>query len=320
MSDTNKTAQLERRVNELTHAMDVFQQCQEAEYRSLALDVRDELAPTLNAILFKSRELREQHALPQEAIRTLNDMETMCADAIEEVRRIARMLRPTVLDAKGLIPALEWFCEAAEAQTGIRVVFRHGPGKLHFTKNAELIIYRILREAFNNVYQHTEATLICLDVSYQAGQFTMTISDNGCGFDPDLHTEGVGIVGMRERAMILGGTLEIVSSADNGTRVTLACPLEPVQHDSSDYMEPFFKAGAQILSSVKTPTGETIPLSEREIEVLRYVARGYTCREIGQMLYLSVRTVETYRMRLMHKLGVKNRSELVEYAMKQGIL
>ena len=85
-------------------------------------------------------------------------------------------------------------------------------------------------------------------------------------------------------------------------------------------MEPFFKAGAQILSSVRTKTGETVPLSERELEVLRHVARGYTCREIGQLLFLSVRTVETYRMRLMHKLGVKNRSELVEYAMKQGLL
>jgi len=67
-------------------------------------------------------------------------------------------------------------------------------------------------------------------------------------------------------------------------------------------------------------SGEAVPLSERELEVLRHVARGYTCREIGQMLFLSVRTVETYRMRLMHKLGVKSRSELVEYAMQHELI
>ena len=145
MNEANRIAQLERRVAELTHALDLFQQCQEAEYRSLALDVRDELGQTLNTILLRIREL--QDAEPGEPVQgALGDMEGMCVDAIEEVRRIARMLRPTVLDAKGLIPAIEWFCEASEAQTGMRVVFRHSARDLHFSKNAELLIYRILRE------------------------------------------------------------------------------------------------------------------------------------------------------------------------------
>lgn len=319
MNETGKAALLEKRIDELTHALDVFQQCQEAEYRSLALDVRDELGATLNTILLKIRGLQDDVQAPA-AQQSLRDMELMCADAIEEVRRIARMLRPTVLDAKGLIPAIEWFCEASEAQTGMRVIFRHGAQALHFSKNAELLIYRILREAFNNIYQHTETTLICVDADYRDGRFTLSVSDNGCGFDPAQHTEGIGIIGMRERAMILGGALEITSAPGKGSTVTLTCPLEQIAHDDSDYMEPFFKASAQILSSAKAKTGEAVPLSDREMEVLRHVARGYTCKEIGQILFLSVRTVETYRMRLMHKLGVKNRSELVEYAMKHELL
>ena len=319
MNEAGRTAQLEKRIDELTHALDVFQQCQEAEYRSLALDVRDELGSTLNTILIKTRSLQE-HDLPRSAQAALAEMETMCVDAIEEVRRIARFLRPTVLDAKGLFPALEWYCEAAEVQTGIRVIFHHSAYDLHFSRNAELLIYRILREAFNNVYQHTKATLICVDVDYRDGRFTLTVSDNGGGFDPAQHTEGVGLIGMRERAMILGGALEVVSQIGKGTRVTLTCPLEQTQHDDSDYMEPFFKAGARILSTARAKSGEAVPLSERELEVLRHVARGYTCREIGQMLFLSVRTVETYRMRLMHKLGVKNRSELEEYAMQHELI
>lgn len=319
MSEANKIMQLERRVEELTHALDLFQQCQEAEYRNLALDVRDELGQTMNAILLRIRDLQDM-ALTMSGKAVLDDMEGMCVEAIEEVRRIARFLRPTVLDAKGLIPALEWYCEATEAQTDMRVVFRHQNLDLHFSQNAELLIYRIVREAFNNTYQHGEADLICVDLAYQDGRLTLSISDNGCGFDPQKATDGVGLLCMRERAMILGGTLDIISAPGKGTRITLTCPLEMTTHRSGDYMEPFFKAGAQILSSVRAKTGETVPLSERELEVLRHVARGYTCKEIGQMLYLSVRTVETYRMRLMHKLGVKNRSELVEYAMKQGLI
>jgi len=320
MNDTGKIAQLEKRIEELTHALDVFQQCQEAEYRSLALDVRDELGETLNGILQKTRMLCEMGTMPQEALSSLKEMEIMCLDAIEEMRRIARFLRPTVLDAKGLIPALEWYCEATEAQTGMRVLLSCKAEDLRFTKNAELIIYRILREACNNVYQHAQADLVCVDLDYRDGQFTMAISDNGCGFDPAQHEEGVGIIGMRERAVILGGELNIVSREGYGTKVVLSCPLALAQQDDGDYMEPFFRAGAQILSSVRAKSGEMVPLSEREMEVLRHVARGYTSREIGQILFLSVRTVETYRMRLMHKLGVKNRSELVEYAMQHELI
>ncbi len=125
-------------------------------------------------------------------------------------------------------------------------------------------------------------------------------------------------------------------------------------HDEGDYLIPFFEAGGvgyvnkaaasdELIKAIRTveedgfyvsKTGmqvltkmqrkqqrkEALPLSERELEVLQYVVRGYTCREIGEQLFLSTRTVETYRMRIMHKLGLKNRSELVEYAMKNDML
>ena len=82
------------------------------------------------------------------------------------------------------------------------------------------------------------------------------------------------------------------------------------------------RQGAQVLAKAqkRIEKKQTVELSEREMEVLRYVARGFTCREIGEKLFLSVRTVETYRMRLMHKLKLKNRSDLVEYAVKNHII
>ena len=124
-------------------------------------------------------------------------------------------------------------------------------------------------------------------------------------------------------------------------------------HDESDYLLPFLQAGgigyvnksaagdelvtaietvmrdeiyvsrqgAQVLAKAQKRIESKQPeLSERELEVLQYVARGFTCREIGEKLFLSVRTVETYRMRLMHKLKLKNRSDLVEYAAKNRIV
>ena len=79
--------------------------------------------------------------------------------------------------------------------------------------------------------------------------------------------------------------------------------------------------GAQVIARAhKQNVKSKVELSERELEVLRFVARGFTNREIGQKLFLSVRTVETYRMRLMHKLGLKNRSELVEYAARNRLV
>lgn len=79
--------------------------------------------------------------------------------------------------------------------------------------------------------------------------------------------------------------------------------------------------GAQVLAKAqKRSETKREGLSERELEVLKYVALGFTCREIGEKLFLSVRTIETYRMRLMHKLKLKNRSELVEYAAKNHII
>ena len=82
------------------------------------------------------------------------------------------------------------------------------------------------------------------------------------------------------------------------------------------------RKGAQVLAKAqkRAENKQMTELSEREMEVLQYVARGFTCREIGEKLFLSVRTVETYRMRLMHKLKLKNRSELVEYAVKNRII
>lgn len=127
-------------------------------------------------------------------------------------------------------------------------------------------------------------------------------------------------------------------------------------HDESDYLVSFFQAGGvgyvnksaaseellqaietvrsgrfyvsaegmQVLAKKQAKGQETAQteqiLSERELEVLSYIARGYTCREIGEQLYLSTRTVETYRMRIMHKLQLKNRAELVNYAAKHGII
>ena len=90
MAETSKAAQLEKRIEELTHALDLFQQCQEAEYRSLALDVRDELGATLASILSKIHVIQEM-GVSENVQEELRSAEEMCVDGIEEVRRIARM-------------------------------------------------------------------------------------------------------------------------------------------------------------------------------------------------------------------------------------
>ena len=287
-----KMAQLQRRVEELSRALDLFQQCQEEEYRTLALDLHDELEPTLSAMLQHIRALRAA-GVPAGVQKNLDALGTLANHAIADVDRISRILRPNVLETKGLFAALAWFCDRFSEQTGIHCTFSCEAQAVEMPQKSELLVYRILQEAFNNAYQHSGADEVHVSIRYTGGVFTLTVCDNGCGFDPEKVQNSIGLAGMRERACMLGGNLAVQSAPGRGTQVTLSCCMDEQQD---------------------------VKLTERENEVLRYVARGYTCREIGEMLYLSMRTVETHRMHLMRKLGVRNRSELVQYAIRRGLL
>jgi signal transduction histidine kinase len=146
---------------------------------------------------------------------------------IQEVRGMAFRLRPGVLDHLGLVDALEWYTSDFERRTGITCVFEH-PQAPVISETAATVAYRITQEALTNVARHSGAERVDVQLRKREGALVLAVIDDGCGFDAAglALTEGLGIAGMRERAALAGGDLNVVSRPGGGTRVELRVPLE----------------------------------------------------------------------------------------------
>jgi PAS domain S-box-containing protein len=200
---------------------------QEKERTAIARELHDELGQILTALrmdaVWLSDRLKGQD--DPAAARAL----TMCSlidQTIDEVRGLAIRLRPGMLDDFGLIDALDWYTKDFSKRTGIACKF----SKRHLIDVDDLVAtaaYRITQEALTNVARHSFATQVRISLEAPNGLFTLTVKDNGCGFKPqnleDSHC--LGLAGMRERAALVGGSLELQSRPGQGTRVCLRLPL-----------------------------------------------------------------------------------------------
>jgi signal transduction histidine kinase len=146
---------------------------------------------------------------------------------IQEVREMTVRLRPGVLDRLGLVDALEWYTGDFERRTGITCFFERD-GQPAIEDNVATAAYRIAQEALTNVARHAGANLVTVTLQAKDGLLTLTVADNGRGFDATKLTEeeGLGIAGMKERAGLVGGKLEVESVAGQGTSVYFKVPLE----------------------------------------------------------------------------------------------
>ena len=214
--------ELEQQVEDLQQTLERMIQAQEEEYRTVSADLHDELGQSLTSILLRVKMLQGEKDLSR--IRTsLDELEVQVKDSLTEVRRFSKFLRPIILETMGLIPALEWHAENFEAQTGIRTYFKYNAKRIRFPEKVETHVYRIVQEAFNNIYKHAEPTMVAVAVSYQQERFVLSIRDYGKGFEVDQITGGMGLVGMQERAKLMGGTLMIQSTVGKGTHILLDC-------------------------------------------------------------------------------------------------
>ncbi len=216
---------LEEKVQELTKTLECMIQAQEEDYRTVSADLHDELGQSLTSILLRIKMLQGEVELSR-IQSALGELESQVKESLTEVRRFSKFLRPIILETMGLIPALEWHVENFEAQTGIRTYFKYNAQRIRFPEKVETHVYRIQQEAFNNIYKHARATMVAVAVSYQQGRFVLSIRDYGAGFDTSQTTNGMGLLGMRERAKLLGGTLTIQSTVGKGTHILLDCMIQ----------------------------------------------------------------------------------------------
>lgn len=190
---------------------------QEQERQRLAQDLHDEVNQALTAILLRL-EVAIQEAPPdlQEELRATKQL---AAQAMEQLLRLARRLRPAVLDDHGLMPALHTQVRDFSEQTGIRATFHPQGSPSRLSPEQQLAIYRVTQEGLSNIAQHASAQRVKVELSF-VGRTVLRISDDGRGFR-EPREGGSGLGGMRERAMLAGGHLSVWSGEGSGTRVEL---------------------------------------------------------------------------------------------------
>jgi signal transduction histidine kinase len=198
----------------------------EEERRRIALELHDELGQALTALKFDLGRL--VRGLPRDTgtQRHLQEMLERVAATIRSVRRMGTQLHPPVLDTLGLSDAIDWQVKEFQARTGIRCTVSLRARALELPADRATPIFRILQEALTNVAKHARATRVTVSLRRHGGNLQLRIRDNGKGFrSPDrANVQAVGIVGMRERAIILGGEATITSVRGRGTTVTVRVP------------------------------------------------------------------------------------------------
>jgi two-component system, NarL family, sensor histidine kinase UhpB len=191
---------------------------QERERRRIAQDLHDEVNQALTAVSLRLQASIE-HA-PPDLRAELTETKRLSSQAMEELLTLARQLRPAILDDHGLVPALQAQVRDFGDQTGIRTNLSTRGTPPRLTPEQQLVIYRVTQESLSNVAQHAGAGKVDVELSF-IGRTLLRISDDGDGFEGP-RDGGLGLSGMRERALLAGGSLSIWSRPGGGTRVELS--------------------------------------------------------------------------------------------------
>jgi two-component system sensor histidine kinase UhpB len=199
---------------------------QEGERLRVARELHDEIGQTLTAIALEA----ERGAIVHEGTdrEAWERVAGWAQQSVEDLRRIARRLRPEALDDLGLINAFISLCNRMAEYGGIPIT-RALPERLpEHSPEVDLVVYRVAQEALWNAIRHAEATSVDVALSVEDGRLVLTIRDDGRGLEVGAeHTARNGLRGMRERAMLVGGTFAIASQPGEGVEVKLEVPLEP---------------------------------------------------------------------------------------------
>src|SRR4051812_25229368 len=194
---------------------------QEAERMRIARELHDEVGQTLTGVILLLEGLAPQ--VPEELREPLDEVREAVRQGADEVRTIARRLRPDALDALGLSSALAALAAAFQRQSGVRVE-RDLMQAVTVSPEEELVLYRVAQEALTNVARHAGASRVQLELREPAAGVELVVRDDGVGMPEDALDSSQGIRGMRERAMLVGARLTIDSRPGEGTMVKLVIP------------------------------------------------------------------------------------------------
>ena len=194
---------------------------QEAERRRVARELHDEVGQTLTGVMLQIEGLAA--GIPDELRDQLEELRETARHGAEEVRRIARRLRPDALEELGLHSALAALSSGFERHARVPVTRRLAPD-IAVAPEVELVIYRVAQEALTNVARHAEASHVDVELQHDADKSVLVVSDDGRGLPSGAQHSANGVRGMRERAMLVNGTLALERNPGRGTIVRLSVP------------------------------------------------------------------------------------------------
>ena len=230
VTDMTETRRNEEMLRALTHRV---VQVQEAERVRVAVELDDNITQLLCATHFRSQALAEKLAAGDRRLRRdATKLREMLGKTAEEVERISRNLRPSVLEKLGLVAALRDTSTEFARRTGVSVKLACAQLAARLPADTELTLYRILQEALRNVEKHSRARHVTVRLRLRTF-VQLAINDDGIGFDPERHAArrkgkgGLGLLSMRERATYVGGALTIKSVRGAGTEIVVTIPLPP---------------------------------------------------------------------------------------------
>ena len=210
---------------------------QEDERKRIARELHDDSVQSLIILSRSVDELISSQSKRSKIIRPLEDIRAEVDKIISQVRRFTQDLRPPTLDYLGLMPAVRELVTQFEHQSNIKTEFKIGGEEKHFAPEAEMLVYRIIQEALNNVWRHSAAMTVSISIDFGKDSMTIEVKDDGKGFviGEDLRfveAGKIGLAGMQERAELLGGNLSIQSNVGRGTLVLLLVPYERWKKES----------------------------------------------------------------------------------------
>ena len=225
--ESTETAQLmeERR----TFAV-AAQAIREEEKARLARELHDELAQSLTALKMDTIWVRDHaSSVPGMVTMKLDEMVKMLDRTVAATRRMAADLRPLMLDDLGLVPAIEWLASNFMQRCGVPCTLSvNNELELELPEPYATAVFRIVQESLNNIAKHAAASQVIVTLDKTQDAVRLRVQDNGCGFFSDgaRKPQSLGLMGLRERAQLLGGSVAISSARGKGTTVEVSIPLD----------------------------------------------------------------------------------------------
>src|SRR6266498_3643985 len=217
---------MEQREN-LRHVAERVVAAQEEERQHISRELHDDLGQALTTHLLALRNLQDDLSLSAEVLfERLQSLYDETYEILLKIRRLARDLRPPILDALGLKVAMQTYCDEFTRRTHLPVVFEADLTIPMLPDVYNITLYRVLQEALTDIIKHAQASQVWVDFSVEDNTVNLTVQDNGIGLSEDNpQSNGIGLAGLRERLIISGGKLNISSTPKRGTILTAQFPL-----------------------------------------------------------------------------------------------